>query len=95
MLLLLSASLVFFFIHNKTQHEGGRKGAGGVPEAEEVLKLEYLPFFATVSKKNGSSPQPSCQRISSIAHTQHTETGFQILPETLPVLLQLFMHLHT
>ena len=36
MLLLLSVSLVGFFLHSKTQHKGKRKGVGGVPEVDEV-----------------------------------------------------------
>lgn len=54
------------------------------------------PFLAAVSKENGSSLQPSCQRtVSSVTPTQHKKPDFQTLPETIPVLLQLFGHLHT
>lgn len=94
MLLLSSARLVGFFLLSKTRQEGKRKGVGGVPEVEEVLELGYLPCFGCCIK--GEWQQPSCQRtVSSVTHPQHTETDFQILPETVPALLQLFGHLHT
>lgn len=56
-----AASVVFFFIHSKTLHEGCRKGAGGV--AEEVLELEHLPFFGRYIK--GEWQQPATKLSNS------------------------------